>query len=274
MNRTYTSTYMLVALTAMAVATASNVNAQEKPKLYSVGPAIEFSGGGTSFGIKGRIGTGESVSVRPIILFGYTPSVSGANFSQAVTNGVNNFSNFATLTTEQKRAQIRLFAIVPLTDQQADDVAKKLSLALAIDPVSQTPEQKFYIDKANSSIQRYDLENFKTLTPAQQQAQVKLFLPNATDAVVVDTASALSAALKTPFNNRTPAELNTISNAQGLLNSANPSGCLSLTPAQQKEQVGIFANNAKPLRDFQILNHSSVLKHQDKTEINVWIWND
>ena len=72
----------------MAAVTASGANAQDNPsanlKPYSVGPAIEFSGGGTSFGIKGRISNpGVPVSVRPIILFGYTPSVSGATFSQA-----------------------------------------------------------------------------------------------------------------------------------------------------------------------------------------------
>lgn len=71
MNRAYVSTYILVSLTAMAAVTASSVNAQENPstvsKLYSVGPAIEFSGGGTSFGIKGRISNpGTPVSVRPI----------------------------------------------------------------------------------------------------------------------------------------------------------------------------------------------------------------
>ena len=237
----------------MTVATASSVNAQEISKPYSVGPAIEFSGGGTSFGIKGRISNpGTPVSVRPIILFGYTPSVSGATFSQAVTNGVSNFSNFAALTTEQKRAQLKLIIDFPLTDQQADDVAKKLSLALASDPATRTTEQNFYIGRALGAVSNYNLETFKNLTPAQQQAQVKLFLPNATDAVVANTASALDAALKTPFNNRTPAQRETISTAQGVLNSANLSGFSSLTSAQQKEQVGIFVNNAKPLSDSEI----------------------
>lgn len=79
MNHTYIHTYILFSLTAMAAVTASGANAQDNPsanlKPYSVGPAIEFSGGGTSFGIKGRISNpGVPVSVRPIILFGYTPS--------------------------------------------------------------------------------------------------------------------------------------------------------------------------------------------------------
>ncbi|WP_373547368.1 opacity family porin [Chamaesiphon sp.] len=254
MNRVY---IILVSLTAMAAVTASGANAQDNSsanlKPYSVGPAIEFSGGGTSFGIKGRISNpGVPVSVRPIVLFGYTPTVNGATFTQALTNGVNNFSNFAALTPEQRRAQIKLIVDFPLTEQQADDVAKKLSLALAIDPTTRTAEQDFYVGRALSTVFDYNLEAFKNLTPAQQQAQVKLFLPNATDAVVATTVSALDAALKTPFNNRTPAQRETISNAQGVLNTTNLSGFSSLTPAQQKEQVGILANNAKPLIDSQL----------------------
>jgi hypothetical protein len=50
----------------LAVVSSSCANAQEKR--FSVGPAIEFSGGGTSFGIKGRISNpGTPVSVRPIV---------------------------------------------------------------------------------------------------------------------------------------------------------------------------------------------------------------
>ena len=104
MNRaymhTYVHAYILASLTAMAALTANGANAQDNSsanlKPYSVGPAIEFSGGGTSFGIKGRISNpGTPVSVRPIILFGYTPSVSSATFSQAVLNGAANLSGFS-----------------------------------------------------------------------------------------------------------------------------------------------------------------------------------
>ncbi len=99
----------------LAVVSASRANAQEKR--FSVGPAIEFSGGGTSFGIKGRISNpGTPVSVRPIVLFGYTPNVSGANFSQAVSNGSGTLSSFSVLTSEQKRAQVKLIYDVALTD--------------------------------------------------------------------------------------------------------------------------------------------------------------
>jgi hypothetical protein len=65
----------LIAIIAYAIiGTTTAVSAQEKnEKLYSVGPAIEFGGGGTSFGIQGKARVSEQVSVRPIILFGYKP---------------------------------------------------------------------------------------------------------------------------------------------------------------------------------------------------------
>jgi len=236
----------------MAAVTASGANAQDNPsanlKPYSVGPAIEFSGGGTSFGIKGRISNpGIPVSVRPIILFGYTPSVSGATFSQAVTNGSGTFSGFATLTTEQKRAQIRLIADVPLTDLQADDFAKRLSVALATPFARRTPEQNFDIDTALSAIQRYDLENFKTLTSAQQRAQVQLFAPvNTTDAQIDAATAALKQAVETPIANRTFAQNQTIATAQGILNNVDLSGFSSLSSDRQRETVQIFSKTPVP----------------------------
>ncbi len=69
----------LISLTAIFIAAtaAINVNAQDiTPKKYSVGPAIEFSGNGTSFGIQGKVNVIPNFSVRPIILFGYQPGVS------------------------------------------------------------------------------------------------------------------------------------------------------------------------------------------------------
>jgi hypothetical protein len=105
MNRTH-----LISLTAVAMAmtgvVASGANAQEKQ--YSIGPAIEFSGGGTSFGIKGKIGVGPSISVRPSILFGYTPNVSAADFNKAVANGVaNSLNTLVPLTNAQKIAIVK-----------------------------------------------------------------------------------------------------------------------------------------------------------------------
>jgi hypothetical protein len=258
MNRAYIHLFV-----AIAALTASSANAQENSstgsKLYSVGPTIEFSGGGTSFGIKGRISNpGTPISVRPMVLFGYTPTVSGATFNQAILNG-GNLDGFAALTTEQKRAQVKLFTDVPLTEQQADEVAKQLSTALATASARRTPEQNFYIAKALSSVQRYDLEAFKNLTPAQQQAQVKLFNPNASDADIAAAASALDAAVKTPANNRTLLQLQAISTAQGFLNNANINVFASLTPAQQKEQVRIFSNNPVPLTDSQADSDATIL---------------
>jgi Opacity family porin protein len=138
---------------AMAAVTASNsVNAQENlstaSKLYSVGPAIEFSGGGTSFGIKGKFSNpGTPISFRPIVLFGYTPSVNKANFSQVTVNGVSfsqallssTGSSFTTLTTEQKRAQVKSIFDSTLTDSQADDIAQRLSTTIQTGTIGFTP---------------------------------------------------------------------------------------------------------------------------------------
>jgi Opacity family porin protein len=52
-------------------------------KKYSIGPAIEFGSGGTSFGITGR-STWGSFSFRPLFLFGYKPTVTGSNVSTSV----------------------------------------------------------------------------------------------------------------------------------------------------------------------------------------------
>jgi Outer membrane protein beta-barrel domain len=55
---------------------SSGTPAQSVPvpeKKYSIGPALEFGGGGTSFGIKANVSISENFSVRPLILFGYKP---------------------------------------------------------------------------------------------------------------------------------------------------------------------------------------------------------
>jgi hypothetical protein len=77
----------LIALMTVAVAmfVANSTNAQERladnAKQYSIGPAIEFGGAGTSFGIKGKIGVSPQFSIRPTVLFGYQPSVSASDIS-------------------------------------------------------------------------------------------------------------------------------------------------------------------------------------------------
>jgi Opacity family porin protein len=76
----------------ISMAITTGVNAQERladnAQQYSIGPAIEFGGGGTSFGIKGKIGVGQQFSIRPMILFGYKPSVSGSDILKGT--GTNN----------------------------------------------------------------------------------------------------------------------------------------------------------------------------------------
>jgi Opacity family porin protein len=155
MNRTH-----LISLTAVAMAmtgvVASGANAQEKQ--YSIGPAIEFSGGGTSFGIKGKIGVGPSISIRPSILFGYTPSVDGATFSKAIVNGSTNIlsTTVGPLTTEQKRAIVRQQVGDNVTDPdgilaaataaaEADRTPLQKALVAATQPVPRTNEEKIAI---------------------------------------------------------------------------------------------------------------------------------
>ncbi len=63
-----------------------------REKKYSIGPAIEFGGGGTKFGITGKYTLSEQFSVRPLILLGYKPNVTGSNISSGLNvagfNGV------------------------------------------------------------------------------------------------------------------------------------------------------------------------------------------
>jgi Opacity family porin protein len=89
------------------------VPATEKPnsapapeKKYSIGPAIEFGGGGTNFGITGKYPLSENFSVRPIVLFGRKTNVTTSNLTQAIggsytANDINaiaqNVDNFSGL---------------------------------------------------------------------------------------------------------------------------------------------------------------------------------
>lgn len=56
-------------------------------KEYSIGPAVEF-GKGTSYGITGKYSLSDSVSVRPIFLFGYKPTISRDNLNKGVDGAV------------------------------------------------------------------------------------------------------------------------------------------------------------------------------------------
>jgi Outer membrane protein beta-barrel domain len=79
----------IIPIVALALAcTANSALAQSKPtpeKQFSVGPVIEFGGGGTSFGIQGKYGIGGNFSVRPLFLFGYRSSVSKSDLSKYYT---------------------------------------------------------------------------------------------------------------------------------------------------------------------------------------------
>jgi Opacity family porin protein len=96
---------------AIALAMTNGANAQEPPsanvKQNSIGPAIEFGGGGTSYGIKGKIGVGQQFSIRPMILFGYKPSVSGSDILKG------------TVTNKQGTNPINPTGATPTSDQQA-----------------------------------------------------------------------------------------------------------------------------------------------------------
>ncbi len=108
--------------------------------------------------------------------------------------------------------------------------------------VSRTTEQRFLIFKAQDSIQRYDIETFKTLTPTQQRAQVKLFAPlNTTDVNIDAATAALKLAVEAPAAARTSAQLQTIADARARLNAADLSVFSSLSAAQQREELQIFS---------------------------------
>jgi Opacity family porin protein len=129
--------------TAIAVVMASGANAQEAAsKPNSIGPAIEFSGSGTSFGIKGKIGVGSQFSVRPMVLFGYTPSVSSGTFSQALTSGINNLTALVTPTRAQQIAAaiaadstLTADTAAALLDKKDPTEAEKKTIAAAQTPV-------------------------------------------------------------------------------------------------------------------------------------------
>jgi opacity protein-like surface antigen len=55
-------------------------------KKYSIGPAIQFGGSSTSFGITGKYSVSEQFSVRPLFLLGYKPTVTKSNLNQSLLN--------------------------------------------------------------------------------------------------------------------------------------------------------------------------------------------
>lgn len=209
---------------------AGSANAQEKKstatKLNSVGAAIEFSGGGTSFGIKAKIANpGVPLSFRPMVLFGHTPDVSGVDFSKAVLNGSGNLSNFATLTPEEKRAQVKLFTDLNLNDQQADDVAKRTSEALTVLPANRTAEQNILANAIG------DGDAFSASTPAEKRAAVKTaYNVTLTDAQADAIADNLSSALSKPVATQTQAEKDALATAKTYVSFVARTEAIGFTP--------------------------------------------
>jgi Opacity family porin protein len=216
MNRTHLISLTVVAM-AMTGVVASGANAQEKQ--YSIGPAIEFSGGGTSFGIKGKIGIGPSISVRPSILFGYTPNVSAADFNKAVANGVaNSLNTLVPLTNAQKIAIVRKEFGNNLSETEVQKLIDEANAAVTtggrtaaqqalVDATKPTVTSLSDVEKRN--IVRTTLEN-PLLRDEQADAELKTAL---TATVRTDTQQALVAATKDTVTPKTSAEILAIVNA-------------------------------------------------------------
>jgi Opacity family porin protein len=224
----------LISLTtaAIAVVMASGANAQETTaKPYSIGPAIEFSGGGTSFGIKGKIGVSPQFSVRPMVLFGYTPNVGSGTFSQAVTSGINNLTALVAPTRDRQIAA----AIV------ADPTLNATTAAALLDKKDPTEAEKAIIATAQAQVPRYT-----TLAPEQQIAVVKAFSEvKLTDPQADAIAKQLVDISKIDPAKRTP-EQNSFVAAYQAPEALN-FFATSLTPQQQREAIKLIA--ATPTTD-------------------------
>jgi Opacity family porin protein len=123
MNRTH-----LISLTTVVLAAvmASSVNAQEKPstdKQYSIGPVLEFGGGGTSFGLQGKIGVSPQFSIRPTILFGYKPSVSKSDIRKVYVDTIGQFATNQGLSP----SAVQFILDQPVTQVNADAAAEAIS---------------------------------------------------------------------------------------------------------------------------------------------------
>lgn len=106
----------LIAITvAMFMANSANAQGQQvdNTKQYSIGPAIEFGEVGTAFGIKGKIGVSPQFSIRPTVLFGYQPSVSGSNILNGSITGIDgSVVQLSTLGTSLNFIDTQAFANV------------------------------------------------------------------------------------------------------------------------------------------------------------------
>jgi opacity protein-like surface antigen len=134
----------LISLITVAVATliANGANAQEKladnAKQYSIGPAIEFGGAGTAFGIKGKIGVGQQFSIRPMVLFGYKPSVSASD----LLNGSINVDGSAAQNGLPTTVKINTLGNLGIDTQTLADVGSGIGYGIAFTYDFKSPDGK------------------------------------------------------------------------------------------------------------------------------------
>jgi Opacity family porin protein len=215
--------------TAIAVVMASGANAQEAAsKPNSIGPAIEFSGGGTSFGIKGKIGVGSQFSVRPMVLFGYTPSVSSGTFSQALTSGINNLTALVTPT----RAQQIAAAII------ADPTLTADTAATLLDKKEPTEAEKKTIAAAQTPVFRYT-----TLKQEDLAAQLTAFsgVPLTNEQADEFAKQLVAVSRVTDTTKLTPEQREYISKAESAIARYDIETFKKLTPAQQQLLVKTYS---------------------------------
>jgi hypothetical protein len=71
MNYKYLNTAFLLAGTIASISTGANAQEQNSLKSNAIGPAVEFSNGDITVGVKAKVAIGQQFSIRPTILFGY-----------------------------------------------------------------------------------------------------------------------------------------------------------------------------------------------------------
>ncbi len=213
----------LISLTTavLSIVMASGANAQEaRVKPNSIGPAIEFSGGGTSFGIKGKIGVGSQFSVRPTVLFGYTPSVSNATFGQAITSGINVLTALVTPTRTQQIAAAKA----------ADPTLNDTTAGLLLDKTNPTSADRAIIEKAQAPVPRYT-----QLSDAQLAAQFNAVSGPLTTQQSEEAAKQLVAALGNA--QPTPEQQLSVDRAKDAIARFDIETFKKLTPEQQQTLV-------------------------------------
>ncbi len=67
-----------IAASAAVLSVAAQLPSQAQSKDSYIGPTIVFGGGNSAFGVNGKFGVAENISVRPIAIFGSGNTVFGA----------------------------------------------------------------------------------------------------------------------------------------------------------------------------------------------------